>query len=977
MLKFIFCILSACIALHTAAQEHLFSNFGKDYNVPSAECYNVFQDSKGYIWFGSEAGLCRYNGAGLKIYNADKGFAEKVCYGICETPAHDLYFVSSKNRILRYEQAADTFIEASFSKALKPMLRNEQLYFIKAADDSTLITCSQWLSFNININTGQVKRKEPAGKEAFSFTKYSQALLPLKNKSNNFPPSVLKNNNLQISIGGQQNRFAVIPWTGSWVPQWLCHTAVNKRGDCFISLNNMIIKVAADGACSYYTSKNNLLNIYIDTDGDLWAGTLKGGLLLFSNGDIEKLPVISLPGVSVLGICVDYEGGIWCSSLEKGMFYSKSKYITSYKNLYEANQTEDLLKSMGDEVICHIGNRTILKIRKGKVLDIPFTVKGGYGLSDMVEYKNGYVFCSHQCIGYVGKDFRNLKYLKRKNDSRFVGASDLSVSASGRLFLIHGASVSELVNNAYVEVMPNDLPSPANCLLALSDQLLVGCKDGLYKVDLNSYRYKKIAAVSGSISDIIRMPDGSIYASVKDGAIYKYVNGQLIQLPINLPKDLMIFDLCASGNNALWAGTNKGALKMDVSQTGKWILISAKNGLPSSQVNKVVNCKGDILVSTSEGLCLFTESKLPLNTAEPRFYFRRATINDKVISGDTAFHVPHNYYALQLHFNVLLFKSPERSRLVYRLYNKNNGVAITDTVKGTDIDLPGLKPGNYVIEVRALNDNDVLSQGAYTSRIVVEAAFYETWWFYVLVILLLAAIVFITAKYTSQRIQKKEEEKTRINKLIAEYQMTALQAQMNPHFVFNAINSIQGYILNSDVQQAYDYLAKFSRLIRMVLNNSQEKTIVLQQEIEMIELYVELEKLRFNHRFDFELSIDPEVNLYDFQVPTMLIQPYIENAIWHGLMNLPEEKKGVLKVSFSYHHDALLISIEDNGIGREAAKEYSQLKNHKSVGMKLTEQRLTVINRIQRFEKAKVLVTDLYTGGTAAGTKVEIIIPLN
>jgi tetratricopeptide (TPR) repeat protein len=223
----------------------------------------------------------------------------------------------------------------------------------------------------------------------------------------------------------------------------------------------------------------------------------------------------------------------------------------------------------------------------------------------------------------------------------------------------------------------------------------------------------------------------------------------------------------------------------------------------------------------------------------------------------------------------------------------------------------------------------------------------------------------------------------RINKLRAkqkamQLEQQLLRLQMNPHFLFNAINSIQNYILNKSQQEAYDYLAKFAKLIRIVLNNSQEKTLVLHDELEMIDLYIELEQLRFSNTFDFKLKVDPGINEFEVTVPPMLIQPYIENAIWHGLMNLENERKGSLSVEINENNGTLTIIIEDNGIGREKARQYKKEDAHRSVGMALTEQRLLMINKMQEYENANVTVVDLkHEKGMACGTKVEISIPVN
>lgn len=219
---------------------------------------------------------------------------------------------------------------------------------------------------------------------------------------------------------------------------------------------------------------------------------------------------------------------------------------------------------------------------------------------------------------------------------------------------------------------------------------------------------------------------------------------------------------------------------------------------------------------------------------------------------------------------------------------------------------------------------------------------------------------------------KKKQQLLEFEKSKLEYEQQALRAQMNPHFIFNAINSIQKYILSKNEREAYDYLAKFAKLIRIVLNNSREKSLMLQQELEMINLYVELEQIRFSNKFEFKIDVDESVNDDDMMVPAMLIQPYVENAIWHGLMNLPKDRKGILKLSVSHTEKSLKIVIEDNGIGRAKAKQFKSEDKHRSVGMALTEQRLMMINQMEEYEKAKVEVTDLCENDRASGTRVEI-----
>lgn len=233
--------------------------------------------------------------------------------------------------------------------------------------------------------------------------------------------------------------------------------------------------------------------------------------------------------------------------------------------------------------------------------------------------------------------------------------------------------------------------------------------------------------------------------------------------------------------------------------------------------------------------------------------------------------------------------------------------------------------------------------------------------------LILVILILIITDYRRKQ-QKTEQAKDKVV-----FELQALMAQMNPHFIFNALNSIQHFILDKGKQEAYDYLAKFSKLVRMVLNNSEDKMVSLQKELELIGLYVELEQLRFTNGFDYQLSISENISPENIDLPTMLIQPYVENAIWHGLMNLKNERKGLLRIDIGKANDKLKISIEDNGVGRNRAKQFRKDEMHNSKGMKLTERRLQMINAMKDYENTSVTITDLLND---SGTKVEILLPL-
>ncbi|MEL6923778.1 MAG: histidine kinase, partial [Bacteroidota bacterium] len=208
-------------------------------------------------------------------------------------------------------------------------------------------------------------------------------------------------------------------------------------------------------------------------------------------------------------------------------------------------------------------------------------------------------------------------------------------------------------------------------------------------------------------------------------------------------------------------------------------------------------------------------------------------------------------------------------------------------------------------------------------------------------------------KIEDQQVIIEESLKTEFNRKLAEIEMTALRAQMNPHFLFNCLNSIKLYMVQNDASTAASYLTKFSRLIRLILNNSKSTMVRLDKELEALRLYIEMEQFRFNKKFDFNITLDEDINAEFVDIPPLILQPYVENAIWHGIMH-KENGQGHLQIDITRLHaddteqDMLRFVIEDNGIGREKAQALKSRSatRHKSFGMQITRNRIALANEL-------------------------------
>jgi LytS/YehU family sensor histidine kinase len=255
---------------------------------------------------------------------------------------------------------------------------------------------------------------------------------------------------------------------------------------------------------------------------------------------------------------------------------------------------------------------------------------------------------------------------------------------------------------------------------------------------------------------------------------------------------------------------------------------------------------------------------------------------------------------------------------------------------------------------------------------------WQTWWFRIGALLLIAGLVYWLYLLRVAQIRRKEKLKSQYEKKLANVEMTALLAQMNPHFLFNSLNSIDSYIIKNESGKASEYLNNFARLMRLILQNSRSNYISLKDGLETLDLYLQMESLRFSNKFEYEIKVAEGIDTASIVIPPMLIQPYVENAIWHGLMHKKDGTPGKVEIIINRQDNNLICIIKDNGIGREKAAELKAQKpgSHKrSMGMQITSDRIEMINKLYD-TNTSVKVVDLKNeNGNASGTQVKLIIP--
>ncbi|MGH2645215.1 MAG: histidine kinase, partial [Chitinophagaceae bacterium] len=323
-----------------------------------------------------------------------------------------------------------------------------------------------------------------------------------------------------------------------------------------------------------------------------------------------------------------------------------------------------------------------------------------------------------------------------------------------------------------------------------------------------------------------------------------------------------------------------------------------------------------------------------------------AGMEKNIFPGDQhSFTFSYRENMLLFQFSALNFVSPQFDQYRYRLSGLNN--QWTNAGNRRSVIYSEVPPGKYTFQVNAINEDGVWNKYPYSVTIIINPPFWKTLWFKLLVGLICLLILYGIYELRLNAIKKKGREKIEkaaLNQKILQLEKMALQAQMNPHFIFNSLNSIKAYILSNKSEEAIEYLNDFAALIRKILQNSKKEKIPLSEELDAIDHYVKLEERRLKKKIVLQININQDDLISDVLIPPLIIQPFIENAIWHGIRS--KEGDGEISITIHRENGVLLVTITDNGVGREKAKA---LRNGnfkmQSMGVSITQERLSYFNK--------------------------------
>ncbi|TAD86179.1 MAG: hypothetical protein EAY75_09230 [Bacteroidetes bacterium] len=382
---------------------------------------------------------------------------------------------------------------------------------------------------------------------------------------------------------------------------------------------------------------------------------------------------------------------------------------------------------------------------------------------------------------------------------------------------------------------------------------------------------------------------------------------------------------------------------------------------------------GEVFFTGTDGLNFFYPHNLSYSKRPLSVWLSAIELSDTTITipQENNYWLSHNKNNISLSFLAVDLQYGPSIKYRYQLEGYDKGYVYAGTERTARY--ANLPAGKYVFKAEAsLNGFDWFALKENLSLSVAKA-FWKTWWFVSGILILLGILVLIITSTRIKKIKKEEALKRDFENQLAQLRMSLLRTQMNPHFLFNSLNSINSFILKNDRQNASGYLTKFSRLMRLILDNSRSEWVTLESELKAIELYIQLEALRFNHSFSHHIHISGSMDTEDIIIPPMLIQPYIENAIWHGLM-YRKEPGGSLIVNVSEEDDWIKVVVTDNGVGRsasEALKSKSALQQ-KSYGMKITSERMRVVNVAYQIHAHAEIADVVEADGLVVGTTVTL-----
>ncbi len=897
----------------------------------------LFTGTNGIIWMGTNKGILTLNPVTLKFKHIEHN-------------PRDFTTISS-NLVTSFTEDAEGSVWVGTQFGLNKLnpLTGEVIRFFadgKTGDlkSSAITALTKDPENNIWVGT-------PSGLHCYKTLTRNFTCYPYKDSVSSSPES--GNTIINCLYADQENKI----WIGTMESGLLFFDRVRNK------YTNLQQRIPESGYFSY----TSFWSIIQDRNGLFWLGTSHKGLVKLVPDPHAFYEIVK--SYSTFGIIEPKPGSFWFGTQDGVIRWSRGKEPVGFlkhsdndQNSLSSNQVTDLLN---DPPYIWITTRSgINKYKPDSKTNKPYF------------HDNSGKSIAGNIVWHIFKDSRGYYWFSTSS-----GLSRLDNSTGTFTNYYHDPDNANSLSNNY-------------CLdvFELSPHVfLIATQYGLNEFNESTGVWKNYLPAPGNTSSI---STSYVFGTFRDshGEIWIYTNGGGIChfdphtgsfLRYTMADGLcdnVVYGIYEDRDGIFWLTTNNGLSRFD-HRNDEFSNFDVQDGLLSNEFNKnsiFTSANGEVFLGGVNGVMAFfpqttlRTSKIPA-TLITGFIAHGDKEKYEIPISDTI-RIPSSDNTFSVTFSVMDYLNPFKNQFTYFLENSDKSKTQLPTGMH-QVDYRNVVPGHYTLRITGTNSLGVRSPELATTIIVVPA-WYQTKLFiylsFISAILIVGSIIFL--RINSLRIKHEMEKRllnTR-NELIRS-QKFALRSQMNPHFIFNSLNSIQNFVLKNDVDSANYYLSNFSILMRKVLEYSQYNYITLFEELEMIRLYLKMEHMRFSKKFDIEINADHTIDQHLVRIPPMLLQPYLENAILHGLQLI--KRKGLLEVKITDHQDFMVINISDNGIGRERAKSIRERSGHKSRGLANIEKRIQLYNSISD-KPLSVNIFDLLNDqGEPGGTRVQITVP--
>lgn len=947
---------------NASAQEYNYIHYTTKDGLAGNTVYGVAQDNDGYMFFATENGLSRFDGNEWKTFTVKDGLPDNEVLTIfCDSKGR--VWMGQYNKTLCY-YSKGIIHNSTNDTLLKKIKLNAFISRMHEIENGDMVFSNPEMVFSI---THDYKFFKIIEKKITESLKFGTELLTIK---------CLADSGSEITYD-QSNYFLY----KNYKLQRLTKMQIinlNKK----LPLYKFLRDTRYYFKSPIYKTKSLIINSYdYQSKSQFYVNTLSGTWQInSSNMDSNKH---FLAGIKTGHTLEDREGNYWFSTLGNGVYKTASDKMKTYTAPDKGKTANKDLLSIGYYDNSIIGGASFGKLLNKKsdnflIFDFQDKIKYSQNSQDLNRATSSTQINNYTSI--IGFDSYLLKLQNNQPSFNYdvmpvksvekIDDNNVIVATGNHCYKIR---VSDL---KITDTIWNDRTTYA---FSQNNQYYIGTLTGLYIVDAQKtpiYLGNLHPALQRRIVCIKATTDGTLYVATADAGVVvlkankvvKFINDEN-GLRSNSCKTLHI------SNNFLWVGTINGITKIDLTEKNKVVHYSTGDGLPSNIINAIYvdNTDSTVWVGSSDGLTSFKEKDL-VSTSICNLVMQSITVSNNALAIDS-----NNYYLKYIDNNI-------RFQFVGISFRSGDDITYSYMLKGLDknwhqtkernLSYPTLESGDYTLLLYATNKFGVVSK-TIQINFTIETAFWETLWFKGLIGLLVIAAIYFFLKRRFDKAKKVQAEKALVKQQLASMEQLALQAQMNPHFIFNCLNSIQQFTMHDDKEKANKYLTDFAILVRTTLDNSGKKNITIAEEALYLGRYLELEQLRFGDSFSYDITIEESVDKDFTKMPAMLLQPYVENSLRHGI-RLKKESKGNVKIVFYEKDNYLICSVKDNGVGRAASAKAKtgQHIEYQSRGMELTAKRIELLNT-EVTHKASVAIIDLVDDNNIAlGTEVVLKIPL-